>query len=144
MRTMSVSLKLFPLVMLMTLLACKGQNHRSEKFKPDVRINVDKEYDKDNKVIRYDSSYSYSFSGDHVPDSILRKFMLPRKDLGFTNKYFDDFFRSDSLLRFFGNDVNWIFRNEGYFNDMIFKDLENLNRPKLLRFSRSLKIISLK
>jgi hypothetical protein len=129
MKTIRMLLQLFLVIMLMTLNPCEAQNQETEKFRPDVRINVNKEYDKNNKVIRYDSSYSYSYSGNQLPDSIFRKFLWPRKDLSFTNKYFDDFFKSDSLLRFFGND-NWILKNEGYFNDMMLKDLENLNRLK--------------
>jgi hypothetical protein len=56
MKTIRMLLQLFLVIMLMTLNPCEAQNQETEKFRPDVRINVNKEYDKNNKVIRYDSS----------------------------------------------------------------------------------------
>lgn len=46
------------------VLSCSGQNRqevRQEASKPDVRISVKTERDKNGRIIRYDSSYSYSY-----------------------------------------------------------------------------------
>lgn len=51
---------------------------KSNPNKPDVRIKVNKEFDNKGNITRYDSTYSYSWSGNgQIPmdaDSLLKKF----------------------------------------------------------------------
>lgn len=76
--------------------------------KPDVKIKVNKQFDDKGNVTRYDSTYSYSWSGNgQMPtdvDSILRGF----------NKNF--FFRSNSDSLFNGMGFGWPMEDDPFFN----------------------------
>lgn len=101
-----------------------------KKNNPDVRVKVQKEYDDKGNILRYDSSYSYSWSGDgQLPadlDSILKQFNLRlytqsgndpfqfrfNPDPGRTPGYSDYF-------QFPFNDLEDFFNVNPFFNDSI-------------------------
>jgi hypothetical protein len=98
------------LPIILTLLfstSCNGQQNKTipEQKKPDVRYKVDKEYDKQGNLIRYDSSYVYSSSA--VNDSLLNGLM--------------DRFRKNSTMDFQ--------RSFLYSNDSIFDFFDRSFRP---------------
>lgn len=74
---------------------------------PDVHINVNRELDKDGNVVRYDSTYSWSWSGDGsqvmqdgiVKDSITNNIFRQFGFNGFSDEpFFNSFgFANDSL-----------------------------------------------
>lgn len=79
--------------------------------KPDVKINVNKEYDNNGNISKYDSSYSWSYSssGNAVNiDSLMKSFNLsfggnlPDDFWGFDNPMFSQ--KSDSSLLNFSGD----------------------------------------
>jgi len=93
----------------------------SVQSQPDVNIKVTTEYDESGNVIRYDSTYSYSYSGNNLSmfDSIYRNFYpdFQMNSMNFSshrfmnepffsdpnfpfgsNLFFQDFFESDSML----------------------------------------------
>ena len=61
-------LLLFALAIVIMLLSCDGQSKREIKnqqensTQPQTEIKVNKEYDKDGNLVKYDSSYSYFYS----------------------------------------------------------------------------------
>jgi hypothetical protein len=98
------------LVVSMTLFSCSGQTKNKEnKVKdnlPQTNIKVNKEYDKNGNIVKYDSSYSSYYSnikGDTVlKDSIFRDFKNQfNQSYFFSSKpYFKNFFFEDSLLKY--------------------------------------------
>lgn len=106
-------------VLILILSACKnGQNKEKDKIadkkeimsdslqNPKTNIKVNKEYDDDGNLIRYDSTYSSFYSNIDIDkakaDSIFNKF---KSDFNFrypfsTKPYFDDLFFNDSLLKY--------------------------------------------
>jgi hypothetical protein len=98
--------------------SCNGQGVKKDKNKsitdstliqaiqPKEDIIVNKEYDKNGNLIRYDSTYTYYYSnidGNKAEaDSIFYKFRKMFDNLyPFSkNSYFDDLFFEDSLLRY--------------------------------------------
>ena len=105
--------------------SCKGQEQKKEENsqkdnteqiaeQPEGTWKVDKEFDEDGNLIRYDSIYSWSSSddlGDLVqknPDSLLQSFQSKfyRNFKGFDKQGFGDMFAEDSLFtkRFFDDD----------------------------------------
>lgn len=108
-------------LLLIRFNSCKGQNKQEKKFEPDVKITVNKEFDKANNMMRYDSSYSYSYSstGSFPPDSVFSKLSWPKiNNFGFSS--FEDYphFQRDSLLDFF---------NSSFLNERLFKDFDYFN-----------------
>ena len=69
------------LALSITLLSCNGQTKATEKQKadnlPQTNIKVNKEYDKNGKIIKYDSTYSSYYSNiktdSNLKDSIYEK-----------------------------------------------------------------------
>jgi hypothetical protein len=94
----------------MTLLSCNGQTKNNDKKSteslPQTNIKVNKEYDKNGNLIKYDSTYSSYYSsvkGDSIlQDSIFNNFASHfNQSYFFSNHpYFDNFFFQDSLLMF--------------------------------------------
>jgi len=76
--------------------------------KPDVKIKVNKEYDNKGNVTRYDSTYSYSWSGNgQIPadaDSLLKGF----------NHHFYFGNSADSIFK--GMDFEGLFGNDPFFS----------------------------
>jgi len=88
---------------------CFAQEVKKEKQnKPDVKIRVNREYDDKGNITRFDSTYSYSWSGTgEAPaniDSIFRGF---NQTFGFR----DDL---DSMLNHMG--FSWPFEEEDFFS----------------------------
>ena len=77
--TTTVSMKLAAGCMLVFVqllsVSCNGQQEKQMALgkRPDVKYKVDKEYDRNGNLIRYDSSYSYSSQGA-INDSLIRNF----------------------------------------------------------------------
>src|SRR5687768_7160259 len=100
------------LLILLSAASCMGQENEKkgeEKTKPDIRYKVDKKYDRDGKLIRYDSSYTYRYSnGGSLPDSVF-------------SSIFSDFKRERSLafpgFSMFGNDSAGL-RQDDHFERM--------------------------
>jgi hypothetical protein len=92
------------------LSGCNGQTMNKENKPkttvPQTNIKVNKEYDKNGNLIRFDSSYSSYYSnikGDSVlKDSIFNNFKSRfNNSYFFSNQpYFKDFFFADSLLKY--------------------------------------------
>ena len=115
------------LAFLLSLSSCNGQSGKgkkdtSAKNAPKTDIKVNKEYDKNGNLIRYDSTYSSYYSnilndsvlGDSIFNNFKSKFN--QKYLFSQQPYFNDFFFQDSLLKydFYKND----FFSNRYKNNM--------------------------
>lgn len=81
------------------------ENSNALKIKPEENIKVNKEFDEDGNLIRYDSIYTSYYSNikgnPKMRDSIFqnfRKHLKEKKMIG--NSMFEDFFFKDSLLNF--------------------------------------------
>jgi hypothetical protein len=100
--------------LLITLLFinCNGQsegnrnNHQAKQNLPATNYKVNREYDKNGNIIRYDSTYSYYYSNVQN-DSVLRDSIFDvfknqfNKQFFFSNDpFFDDFFFQDSVMNF--------------------------------------------
>jgi len=121
----------------MTILNCIGQTNNSKKQSeaniPEKNIIVNKEYDENGNLIRYDSTYSYFYSNvsenAELRDSILKNF---RNSFGqnyfFSNQpFFKDFFFQDSLLMydFYKKDFFYDrFRNNMRWMDSLFREMD--------------------
>ena len=90
------------------------ENKEAKAEQPKGSWKVDKEFDENGNLIRYDSIYSWSSDGkfdqitsldkDSLLESFKRKFFTNFSN--FENKGFEDIFAQDSLFtkRFFGDD----------------------------------------
>ena len=132
MRNLIISFVLFSLV----LTGCNGQNNNkandikydtTTQIQPKTDIRVDKKYDENGNLIRYDSTYSYYYSNIQkdtiLRDSIFNNF---RNHLdGFYNfssdPFFNDFFFQDSLLQY-------DFYNNDFFIERFRKNQERMNK----------------
>ena len=121
--------------------SCKGQtgsesnNVVDSLNTPNTNIQVNKVYDDDGNLIRYDSTYTYYYSniGDDsvLNDSIFNEF---RKQFNieypFSNRdFFDEFFFQDTLLKydFFRNDFfTERFRRNMEMMDKLFWEMDSL------------------
>jgi hypothetical protein len=109
------------------VLSCKGQVNEEEKEsdistisdtlkKPQVRVKVNKQYDKNGKIVSYDSTYSYVYKGGSsqtLPfnnDSVFSDFRSYFKlhSPALFDKHYDNIFFTDSLFKY-------DFFNEDYF-----------------------------
>ena len=109
-------LMVLTIVVFLGYLNCNGQiaDNGIDKGKnsPKKNIKVNKEYDDQGNLIRYDSTYSYSYSSmdnDSIPaDSIFSMFRDHfNHQFGFSeDPFFKDFFFQDSLMKddFFNDD----------------------------------------
>jgi hypothetical protein len=92
------------------LNSCNGQtslklgNKQDEKISPGANYKVNKEYDKDGKLLRYDSTYSYYYSNVEC-DSVKRDSILDIFKDSFNHQlffsddpFFNEFFFQDSLI----------------------------------------------
>ncbi len=96
------------LAITMTLLSCNGQNKSTDKRQkenmPQTNIKVNKEYDKNGNLIKYDSTYSSYYSNivsnSKLRDSIFNNFKSKfNQSYSFSNQpFFDKSFFEDSLL----------------------------------------------
>ena len=95
-----------------TLVSCNGQtkNEKDKKeteiskevIKPKIDYKVDKEYDENGNLIRYDSTYTYYYSNMDkdamMKDSIFKKFNEHFNNIEepFGSSFYDDFFIKDN------------------------------------------------
>ncbi|MFO7869741.1 MAG: hypothetical protein R6U95_10635 [Bacteroidales bacterium] len=84
----------------------KEPKQTNTQSKPEEKVIVNKEYDDDGNIIKYDSTYSYYYSnieGDKkVADSIFNQFKKSfNQQYTFSEQpFFYDFFFEDSLLHY--------------------------------------------
>lgn len=103
---------IFTIAVTLILNSCNGQENKKEsisdtkKHEPKENIKVNKEYDEQGNLIRYDSTYTYFYSnieGNQIAeDSIYDNFQkMFGTNYPFSSKsYFDDLFFEDSLLKY--------------------------------------------
>ncbi|MCD6111727.1 MAG: hypothetical protein J7J86_00515 [Bacteroidales bacterium] len=116
------------------LSSCNGQEKQSKNNKlsgfknvPKEDIKVNKEYDKDGNLIRYDSTYTYFYSNIEndtiTEDSILKKFKkLFYSQYPFSQKsYFNDLFFEDSLMKY-------DFYKKDFFTERFRKNIERAEK----------------
>lgn len=94
----------------LSMQGCNGQKQEDKteanKNIPKTNIKVNKEYDEDGNLVRYDSTYSYFYSNIEnetiKQDSIFNLFKNNFNQRYFFSDepYFNDFFFEDSLLRY--------------------------------------------
>lgn len=133
-------ISLIVLAFILILSSCNGQTVKEkkeaiDKNMPKTDIKVNKEYDKDGNLIRYDSTYSSFYSnilndtilGDSIFDNFKSQF---NQSYFFSKKpYFNDFFFQDSLLKydFYKNDFfSNRFRNNMQQMDKLFKEMDSI------------------
>jgi len=83
------------------------QAQNKSESKPDVHINVNREFDEKGNVIKYDSTYSWSWSSDgsqSINDSIAAKFPQILNNKSFFDNSFNNQFNFFNDTTFFGND----------------------------------------
>lgn len=120
-----------------TILNCTGQTKNSEEQPgintPGKNIIVNKEYDDNGNLIRYDSTYSYYYSNvkenAELRDSIFNNFRnYFDQNYYFSNQpFFKDFFFQDSLLMydFYKKDFFYDrFRNNMQWMDSLFREMD--------------------
>ncbi len=105
-------------VLLIFSTVCKAQilnDSTQNSTKPKVQVKVNKVYDENGNVVRYDSTYSWSYSSQSTEnkidvDSLINRFM-PYFHKHFSNSlnksFSDPFFNLDDsnmMLDFFNND----------------------------------------
>ena len=105
---------IFALLLTLSFSSCNGQKDKKgtkPDLKPNENVIVNKEYDENGNLIRYDSTYTYFYSNidsDKVRDSILKNFKEQfNQQFWFSDEpFFDDFFFNDSLMQrdFYTND----------------------------------------
>lgn len=128
-------------------ISCNGQKneHKTETTESDEKLveqpkgtwKVDKEFDENGNLIRYDSIYSWSSNGkfDNLSlsdkDSLMQSFKSRffTNYSGFENQGFEDVFSQDSLFskRFFNDD----FFGSDFGND--FMDIDKLRQQMISR-----------
>lgn len=98
----------------------KKNKETTTKENPKTNIVVNKEYDNEGNLIRYDSTYSYYYSNTESDkgnmDSIYNEFRKHFKNHYFFSRepFFEDFFFEDSLLKY-----------DFYKEDFFYKRFEN-------------------
>jgi len=123
----------------MTIQSCNGQKNEKDKDLsqnlPQTNIKVNKEYDKNGNIIKYDSTYSAYYSnikGDTLlRDSIFDNFKTQFNEKYFfsTQPYFNNFFFTDSLLGydFYKKDFFYKrFRNNTNYMDKLFHEMDSI------------------
>lgn len=94
---------------------------------PKEDIKVNKEYDKDGNLIRYDSTYTYYYSNidgnKAAGDSIFNNFrsMFENRYPFSTKPYFDDLFFEDSLL-------HYDFYKKDFFHERFMQNMQRMDR----------------
>lgn len=116
----------------MGLNSCNGQEQDKSgalplKSQPKTNIKVNKEYDKNGNLIKYDSTYSYYYSNIEG-DTLLRDSIFDQFRTHFNQKYFfseepffHDLFFQDSLL-------NFDFYKNDFFSKRFHNNMEHMDR----------------
>lgn len=131
---------LFAIALSATLYSCNGQKGKTEESNsgsniPQTNIKVDKQYDKDGNIIKYDSTYSYYYSNvksdTNLRDSILNNFKNKFNQRYFfsDDPFFNDLFFVDSLLMYDFYKKDFFlnrFRNNTRWMDSLFRNMDSL------------------
>jgi hypothetical protein len=130
------------------IVSCRGQNQETEKKEeklveqPKGSWKVDKEFDENGNLIRYDSIYSWSSSNtydklslserDSLTQSFKSKFFTEFSE--FENQGFEDVFSPDSLFskRFF---------NDGFFESDFGSDFMGIDKIRQQMIARQKKFL---
>src|SRR3954463_16604290 len=111
--------------------------------KPDIKINVNKQYDSKGNIVQYDSTYSYSYSTPNgrmkniSNDSIYKQFQsfFNEKYQNFLKPQQDHIFSTDSLFKydFLNNDYFYkrFEKNQKLFENM-FKQMDSIKGNYLM------------
>jgi hypothetical protein len=103
---------LIAFVLSVTLISCNGQSDKqnggsdTSSAAPRTNIKVDKQYDSNGNLIKYDSTYSYYYSNvsnnKNMRDSIFSDFRnhFNQKYFFSDDPFFNDLFFQDSLLKY--------------------------------------------
>lgn len=118
----------------LVLSSCNGQEKKNKNNKlsdvknaPKEDIKVNKEYDKDGNLIRYDSTYTYFYSNIEndtiAEDSIFNNFknMFDLKYPFSYSPYFNDLFFEDSLMKY-------DFYKEDFFTKRFLQNMEQTEK----------------
>jgi hypothetical protein len=125
------------LASMMILFSCDGQMKSTDKKTkdnlPQTNIKVNKEYDKNGNIVKYDSTYS-SYYSNIKTDSILKDSIFNNFKSAFNHNYFfsnqpyfRNFFFADSLLMydFYKKDFFYNrFRNNMEHMDSLFREMD--------------------
>ena len=128
---MKSSFLLMSLALSFHLMSCQGQikkpdDTKAEDPKPKTNVIVNKEYDDDGNLIKYDSTYSYYYSnieGDTLlEDSILQNFRQSfNKNYFFSeDPFFSNFFFQDSLMMY-------DFYKDDFFTNRFMGDMQRMD-----------------
>ncbi|UKM63703.1 hypothetical protein GSB9_00248 [Flavobacteriaceae bacterium GSB9] len=104
------TLKIIPLFSLLIFFNCSGQEKQNKIAQnstiPDENITVNKEYDENGNLVKYDSIYSYSYSSSgKLNDSLKMEFEKHFKNKNmFNDAFFNDFFGEKTNLQDFNPD----------------------------------------
>ncbi len=125
--------KIMTVLFFMSLIftGCNGQKNKNtedktDKNQPETNIIVNKEYDEDGNIIKYDSTYSYYYSNiennQFVGDSLFNSFRKQfNKRYSFSDDpFFNNIFFQDSLL-------NFDFYKKDFFKDRFTKNWQHMN-----------------
>lgn len=141
---------------LLIFVSCQGQNQQDKKslfsepsahnsssqhdslYKPKINIKVNKQFDDKGNIVRFDSTYSYSYSSpngmkDLNNDSIFKNFhsFFNHKYSGLIEQQNNSIFFNDSLFKydFFNNDY---FQKRFELNqkmfEQLFKDMDSIKK----------------
>jgi hypothetical protein len=92
---MKVAYTLIIFCLTISPIFCQDDNPDSTTNEPDEKIDVKKEFDEDGNIIKYDSSYSWSWLGDDfMDDEMLQIFQEKMHELQERMELFEDEFSS--------------------------------------------------
>lgn len=141
--------KIMTVITLIALIStgCNGQKKqniekKTDQTMPETSITVNKEYDENGNIIRYDSTYSYYYSNiinnRTLSDSILDEFKRQFNDRYFfsNDPFFNDMFFQDSLMKFDFYKKNFFidrFRKNWYHMDDLFQQMDSVKNQYFFR-----------
>jgi len=91
------------------------------KNQPDVHINVNRELDKNGNVVRYDSTYSWSWRSDGS-QPVPQNFLNDSNHTAFFRFFDNQDFPEDQLINPFDNNIDSLFSQ--HFNGSYFVNME--------------------
>jgi hypothetical protein len=108
-----------------------------DTHQPDVKIKVNREFDKDGNVVKYDSTYTWSWSSDGNQNFSVQFFNdTATSDL---LQHFDNFdFFDDSFFRPFGNNMDSLFSRDP--NVMNFGNMERQMQEMIQRQQQMMRV----
>jgi hypothetical protein len=129
---------IFAMMLSLSLSSCNGQKKDHQKdlegAEPETSVKVNKEYDENGNLIRYDSTYTYVYS--NIDDMAVRDSILSNFKQHFNQVYrfsdepfFNDLFFEDSLMQydFYKNDFFMNrFKNNMMQMEDLFKEMDSI------------------